>query len=92
MAHQQRANLENEIQSYKRDEARQQQVLANLNKQKAQAAVEAEEAAAALAAAQEDCQAKDVVIASLHAQVRLSAELLVSKSRWVAGHVLAGIQ
>ena len=69
MAHQQRMGLEAEIASFKREETRQQAVIAGLQKQKAQAGAEAEEAAAALAQAQADCQARDTVITSLHAQV-----------------------
>ena len=69
MAHQQRMSLEVEISNYRKEDIAQQGVVANLHKQKTQLAADAENAAAELAAAQADCQAKDTIIAGLHAQV-----------------------
>ena len=70
MAHQQRMGLELELSNYRKEEIQQQGVVSSLNKQKAQLATDADNAAAELAAAQADLQAKDATIASLHAQVQ----------------------
>ena len=70
MAHQQRMGLEVELSNYRKEEIQQQGVVSSLNKQKAQLAADADNAAAELAAAQADLQAKDATIAGLHAQVQ----------------------
>ena len=92
MAHQQRMSLEVEMSNYRKEEIAQQGVVANLHKQRMQLAADAENAAAELAAAQADCQAKDTIIAGLHAQVSCWPWLLCSclKFGLPVGHGLAG--
>ena len=87
MAHQQRMSLEVEIANYRKEEIQQQGVVASLHKQKTQLAADADHAAAELAAAQADCQAKDGVIAGLHAQVCCAMHTLASSN--AAGAALA---